>query len=178
MIGTMQMPENFRYKDVLLQGQPQHSTYDDFCLKHPPMPLSKRAKIFAPFDALRGFDFEIDLKKAVYEEKHLLSEGEKEELNRRLTILWNLTRNSCLARQNRVHVTVTFYMPCTDQHHEACGVKGKYVTASGVVRQVNPQFLRLDEKKIPLKDILSLESDCEIDGREIFAEPWEGGCDL
>ena len=171
----MQMPETFRYKDVFLQGQPHHSIYDDFCLKHPPMPLSKRAKIFAPFDALRGYDFEIDLKKAVYEEKRLLSEGEKEELNRRLTILWNLTRNSRLARQNRVHVTVTWYMPCTDQHHEDCGVKGKYVTASGVVRQVNPQFLRLDDRKISLEDILTIESDCEIDGREIFAEPWEGG---
>ena len=173
MIGAMQMPENFRYKDVLLQGQPQHSIYDDFCLKHPPMPLTKRAKIFSPFDALRGFDFEISLKREIYEEKHELSEGEKEELGRRLTILWNLTRNSRLAKQNRVHVSVTWYELCTDLNHEACGVKGKYVTDSGIVRQVNPQFIRLDDRKIALDDILMIESTDTVDGHELFAEPWE-----
>ena len=59
MIGYMPEPKNFKYKDVLTRGQPHHEPFDSFRLKHPSMPLSRRAKIFAPFDALRGFDFSI-----------------------------------------------------------------------------------------------------------------------
>lgn len=54
-LGYMQMPSDFKYKDVLIQGYPQHEKWDDFSLKHPPMPVSKWAKIFCPFDALKGF---------------------------------------------------------------------------------------------------------------------------
>lgn len=48
-----------RYRKVLEKGKPQHKPYDDFYMKHPPMDLSRRAKIFSPFDALKGFDEEI-----------------------------------------------------------------------------------------------------------------------
>ena len=100
MMGDrIRMPENFRYKEAFLKGPPQHEPYDDFRIKHPPMPLSKRAKIFSPFAALRGFDREIVAKQVEYEEKHILSEGEIEELNRRLSILRNLTWNSRLVRE-------------------------------------------------------------------------------
>lgn len=54
-IGVMAMPADFRYREVFLKGQPQHSRYDPFRLRHPAMDLGRRAKIFAPFDALRGF---------------------------------------------------------------------------------------------------------------------------
>ena len=57
ILGDMPMPKNFKYLNVYLQGKPQHEPFDSFRLKHPSMPLQKRAKIFAPFDALRGFDF-------------------------------------------------------------------------------------------------------------------------
>ncbi len=43
---------SFPYLQVLMQGKPQHGEYD---LKHPPMNLVHRAKIFAPFDALQGY---------------------------------------------------------------------------------------------------------------------------
>ena len=55
ILGDMPMPKNFKYLNVYLQGKPQHEPFDSFRLKHPSMPLQKRAKIFAPFDALRGF---------------------------------------------------------------------------------------------------------------------------
>ena len=54
-IGRMDMPEDFRYKDVFLKGRPQHSRYDAFRLRHPCMDIGHRAKIFSPFDALKGF---------------------------------------------------------------------------------------------------------------------------
>lgn len=48
-----------RYKKVYERGKPTHSPFDDFSLRHPSMELSRRAKIFSPFDALRGFNEEI-----------------------------------------------------------------------------------------------------------------------
>ncbi len=48
-----------RYKKVLEKGKPVHQKGDDFFVKHPPMDLSRRAKIFSPFDALKGFGDEL-----------------------------------------------------------------------------------------------------------------------
>ena len=48
-----------RYRKVYERGKPKHSPFDDFSIKHPTMDLSRRAKIFSPFDALKGFNEEI-----------------------------------------------------------------------------------------------------------------------
>ena len=61
-LGYMPMPEGFRYREVALKGKPAHDRYDWFSLKHPKMDVLHRAKIFAPFDALRGFKDQIVLK--------------------------------------------------------------------------------------------------------------------
>ena len=52
---NMDIPKDFRYEHVLRMGKPVHEKYDRFSLRHPAMPLDKRAKIFSPFDALKGF---------------------------------------------------------------------------------------------------------------------------
>ena len=54
-IGNVPLPEDFKYRDVLLKGRPRHEKTDPFRIRHPVMDTGKRAKIFAPFDALRGF---------------------------------------------------------------------------------------------------------------------------
>ena len=59
MIGYMQMPEGFRYRNVFLRGKPVHQEMDPFSLKHPAMDPGKRAKLFSSFDALRGFSFAV-----------------------------------------------------------------------------------------------------------------------
>ena len=59
ILGYMPMPENFKYRKVFLAGKPRHDASDAFRLRHPSMDLSRRARIFAPFDALRGFRFAI-----------------------------------------------------------------------------------------------------------------------
>ena len=64
MLGYMPVPENFKYADVLRQGRPMHERRDIFAVKHPAMPLGKRAKIFSPFDALKGYDEAIAAKLA------------------------------------------------------------------------------------------------------------------
>ncbi len=54
-MGGVYVPEGFEYKDVLLKGRPLHDGLDYFSARHPQMDLNRRAKIFYPFDALRGF---------------------------------------------------------------------------------------------------------------------------
>ena len=49
-------PSSFRYRNVYEKGKPTHDRLDSFSVKHPPMDLSRRAKIFSPFDALKGFN--------------------------------------------------------------------------------------------------------------------------
>ena len=55
MPGEMDMPANFRYTEAVLAGRPRHGKFDVFSSRHPSMPVGRRAKIFAPFDALKGF---------------------------------------------------------------------------------------------------------------------------
>lgn len=50
---------DFKYAKAYKKGRPVHSAGDSFSIKHPPMPLSKRAKIFSSFDALKGFGEEL-----------------------------------------------------------------------------------------------------------------------
>ena len=54
-IGVMPIPADFRYLNVFLKGKPQHDRFDPFRVRHPRMDVGHRAKIFAPFDALKGF---------------------------------------------------------------------------------------------------------------------------
>ncbi len=57
----MAMPPGFKYRDVFLKGKPRHECLDPFRIRHPSMDPGRRAKIFAPFDALKGFDEAIRL---------------------------------------------------------------------------------------------------------------------
>ena len=173
MIGAMPMPADFPYAEVLRKGQPVHTPTDDFRLKHPSMPAGRRAKIFSPFDALKGFNEAVASKEVLYELRRQLSEGEIEELDRRLNILHALTQTHALAKQNCVMATAVFFVPCRDSDNASYGSGGQYVTVTGRVWQVNRQFLLLDERKIALRDLTSLENAFTEEGRELFAETFE-----
>lgn len=53
------MNNGFKYRKVYEKGKPVHEKNDSFYIRHPPMELSRRAKIFNPFDALKGFSDEL-----------------------------------------------------------------------------------------------------------------------
>lgn len=55
MVGTMEMPDGFKYKDVFLRGKPHHGKFDYFLARHPKMSIEHRAKIFSPYESLKGF---------------------------------------------------------------------------------------------------------------------------
>lgn len=160
-IGVMPMPADFKYLDVLKKGKPHHERFDAFSIRHPRMDCGKRAKIFAPFDALRGFNFAISRKEVLYVDKPELSREDEQELSRRLEILHNLTYNSFMARQNRVNVTVTYFQKCADAQNEAYGLRGQLQTASGICWNVDPDIehtIRIGEQIISFQDILKIDS--------------------
>ncbi len=171
-IGAMPIPAGFRYLDVFLKGKPQHDRYDSFRLKHPVMSNGRRAKIFSPFDALKGFNEAVSAKDVLYEDKHLLSQEDQDELNRRLGILHDLTYNSRMARANQVKVSVTYYEACNDVNHEAYGRQGQYKTVTGICLNVDAevtQSILVDGMRIPMDNIRKIESP-----GDIFKRTWEG----
>lgn len=158
-IGDIPMPAGFRYKDIAARGRPEHTKMDAFRLRHPSMDVRRRAKIFAPFDALKGFSSAISAKNELYVNKKDLSEEDQAELNRRLTILREMTPNTRLARENAVPVTVTCYYPCTDANSEAFSVRGQYRTVTGICMKVDPHDKRVlvGTTWIDFKDICRIQ---------------------
>lgn len=153
-------PQDFKYIEVIKAGKPTHQKYDNFYLKHPPMKLSKRAKIFSPFDALKGFNEAVQSKEVLYVPKKELNEEEMRELNIQLNTLHNLTVNSRLARENNIHTEITYFVPCMDIDNENYLVKGRYVTVSGIVKRVDSiinKSILIDDVEIPIKDMMYIE---------------------
>ena len=161
-VGSMAMPVNFKYEDALRKGRPIHEKWDEFWMKHPPMPASRWAKIFSPFDALAGFDEAIKSKEELYVQRIELDEEERAKLNRTISVLHDLTWNSRMARVNRVVVSVTFFVPCADRNNSAfCLGKGKYETVTGVVLCVEENALLLrtnaGKRSISFDDIREIQ---------------------
>ena len=160
-IGVMAMPADFRYREVFLKGKPQHDRCDPFRIRHPRMNTGHRAKIFAPFDALKGFNEAVSAKEVLYEHRIELSPEDAAELDRRLTILHNLTYNSRMARANRVQVSVTYYQPCMDPNHDDYRLRGQYQTISGICWNVDAEVNRtvtIDRMKLSLDDVLRIDA--------------------
>jgi len=97
---TALSPVISRYGNLVFMDGPIFDEDGLFLRRHPRMTRQHRAKIFAPFAALVGFDEHIRSKEVPYVDKHELDADEEWELNRRLGILRSLTYNSRVARAN------------------------------------------------------------------------------
>ena len=158
------LPIGFKYTAAFLSGRPQHHRFDDFSRQHPKMDRRRRAKIFAPFDALDGYSDSIDSKDVEYVEWAVLEEDDRIELNRRLQILRTLTYNSKAARANQVKVSVRYYTPCTDHNRFAWQMLGQYVTLTGICWKVDPEetgMIIIDEAAIQLADVAKITASDE-----------------
>lgn len=159
MFGEMTMPTQFRYQEVLQRGRPRHDRWDAFSLRHPPMPPAHWAKIFSPFDALRGFGEALSAREVAYTAQPVPEEEDAALLEEQLRRLRELTRNRHLARANRVQVTAEVYRPCRDPHSLAFGLLGRVETLRGTVWGVDTEVsrtLRLENENIPLDALVSL----------------------
>ena len=155
-VGYMPMPAAFPFKDLFFRRRPQHDRYDTFRIRHPEMDHIHRAKIFAPFDALAGFDEAIASKEVIYEPKRHLSDFEKEKLNASLLRLQSLTYNGPAARKNRPYGIITYFVPCADKNSFAYGLEGSYNTISGTVEKVSTYAIIIDGRSIPLEDVAEI----------------------
>ena len=73
----------FAYNDILGLQRPVHKD-DLFSRRHPKMSRLSRAKIFAPFAALVGFNEAVRAKEIQYVPKHILDPEEEIALNHTL----------------------------------------------------------------------------------------------
>lgn len=116
--------------------------------RHPKMSVENRAKLFAPFSALRGFDIEILTKEQdrMLVSRVTLGTDQQELIRHRLNDLRSGQR-----------VTVT----CFALAKELEGISlGEYVTQTGQVRRVDDfyQVLVLDNGVVAFEDIRELEA--------------------
>ena len=162
----IKIPKGFRYSEVLRRGKPVHEKFDSFSIKHPSMPLEKRAKIFAPFDALKGFNEAISSKDVIYEYRKTLSDEDMRILDQKLCMLRQLIINSKASRAGSIPVEVTYFRLSEDPDTQEA--KGSYLTDSGILKKVDV-FSRMlilnDDIRIPIDDIISINSpvfDCLI----------------
>ena len=72
----MEQTAEEKYRSAFRQERPKHTDDAEFAFRHPRMNLDRRAKIFSPFAALKGFEEEIDSK---LEEYALGTEAAEEE---------------------------------------------------------------------------------------------------
>jgi len=155
MIGYLPMPADFPHRDLFYAGRPVHQKFDEFWCRHPNMDLSQRAKIFAPFDALRGFSDAVGSKEVIYETKREIDQQQSSKLEHQFFALAALTANRMLAKKNNITVSVEYYIPCTDRNHAAYGSKGRYVELIDHVWKVDfpKRLLYIGSCAISLDDI-------------------------
>lgn len=111
------------------------------------------------------------MKNEIYTDKAGLSPEDQEELDRRFSILHNLTYNSRMARANRVQVTVTYYEACSDVNSEAYGSQGQYKTVTGICWNVDAEVTKtilVEGIRIRMEDIREIESP-----EKLFETRWE-----
>ena len=157
LVGYMPMPAGFPYAEIFRRGKPKHgtpgefSTYDAFYIRHPPMKTSRRAKIFAPFDALKGFSAAIAAKEVLYVEKAELTESEKDTLDMKIRFL----EAAGTSNGAKISVNVTFFQECEDQENEGYGHKGTYRTVTGRLQKIDflHRTMVLDSGTIDVDDI-------------------------
>ena len=143
------------YSDILGLRRPEH-TDDLFSRRHPRMTRLNRAKLFAPFAALSGFDTAVRAKETPYVARRVPDADEARALDRALNRLYRAMRGGRAARGARARVV--YFEVCADANHEACGQDGLYRAISGAVQRVDPvnRLLVIAGKNIPFADIDSI----------------------
>ncbi|MBQ9157395.1 MAG: hypothetical protein IJ137_11520 [Eubacterium sp.] len=174
ILGYMPMPADFPYLELMRQGRPRHDPLSDFGRKHPKMPCARRAKLFAPFDALAGFDERIANKEVLYEERRELSDTEREELDKKISLICQAFKKSRSLHRPAPRITVTYFSPCSDIENDSYSTRGNYITCTGRMRRIDPDLTRtitVDDHMISFNDITDLSvnlSDRVIQDRDIF----------
>ena len=143
----------FEYADIINRVRPIHKA-DRFSYKYPRMSNEKRAKIFAPFAALSGYDDALAEKEVIYDIKRVLTDDEDCDLDCKIATIYEKCSNSILARENGVEVRILYFEPLADDE-----LHGRYLEVIGLVTKVRPDkgTITILDKEIPLRSIYKLE---------------------
>lgn len=108
------------------------------------MDIGHRAKQFAPFAALKGFEESVRKKEIIYEKKKILPDDRKWEIDHKLRLL-----------EYGKRIQVTFFK----ESQEYPG-KGQYHTVDGMVDFYDPSMhLRIGNNEINIADISDINGD-------------------
>lgn len=138
-----------KYDDIIRKEYPPRNRD---IRKHPPMSCQDRAKIFAPFAALKGYEEAVALQEKVVTSKVVLSEESKEQLDLQLGKIERL-----LEENKHPVVSVVYFVKDRLQD----GEKGEYLCFTGVVAKVDEaeRMLQIVERRFFFDDIYSIEGE-------------------
>ena len=139
------------------------------------MPAARWAKIFSPFDALKGFSESVSSKEVQYVSRIELDADEEADLSRKLEILHNLTWNGRMAKANHVMISVKYFVPCQDENNFAFGNAGLYETVTGMVLRVDTEVGKeITIQTDAIKKVIGFDDILEITSKtDVFETDWE-----
>ncbi len=130
-----------KYEDIIQKSRPES---EDSLHRHPRMPVTERAKIFAPFSALKGYDTEIADRQARFQliPRPILSEERQAQLSEQLQHL-----------QKGMSVKISCFQEDTFQ-----SPLGMCLSLEGQVNAVDPvqRTIRIDDRYIRFDDLLNI----------------------
>ena len=130
-----------QYNDIIDLPHHQSAT-------RPHMTLHGRAAQFSPFAALTGYDDAVKETARLTDNKEELDEYRKEELNERLSMIYDTL-------DEQPEASVTYFLP--DKKKSG----GAYVTVTGSVKKIDEYehlVIMRDGTKIPIDDIYEISS--------------------
>lgn len=115
--------------------------------KYPRMEIADRAKIFAPFSALKGYEEAVREQERLRVSRPVLSEEEEERLNRQF-----------LSVRVGDEITVVYFDENPGPDGRGGVGEGEYVRRTGVLRQIDIVFgyLIIGEDRIPFCDVVEI----------------------
>lgn len=142
-----------KYDDIVNMEYPLNG-FD--VVKHPKMSIEDRAKIFAPFAALKGYEEAIAAKQKNVVPRIELSEESKEYLDLQLGKIEQL-----LTKGEHPIITVVYFQKDKGSSEEG----GEYIQFTGMVAKFNQtsRILQIVEKRLQLDDIYCIEGE-NLDG--------------
>jgi hypothetical protein len=138
-----------KYDDIIHMDYPLKSSD---IIKHPRMQVEDRAKIFAPFAALKGYEEAIAAKQKVVVPRIELSEEAKEYLDLQLGKIERLL----LSGQHPI-ITVVYFQKDKVSNEDG----GEYIQFTGLVARLDQtsRILQIVEKRLRLEDIYGIEGE-------------------
>ena len=166
-----------KYAAIIHTPRPVHHQ-DEFAFRHPPMDRRKRAKLFAAFDALAGYDEALAEQEVIYVERELLSESKLAELDEKLNRLWQAYHESksgvkylggseLPAQFEAPVVTVRYFEEAPGQagrglYHTVTGRVVKLDLTRGIIWLevvVNSENVQSGTLRLPLEDVYAYEGE-------------------